>query len=344
MGGFHRLSHASSPAGELLSGRRWRQNPPKNRSRRAIPRRRHALSHQRRKVNADACGIGRNADAARPPRSAAAGCMSRARNMNESGSGSLTAILPGSASVKTRNLEFLRMLGWLSRGSSVFVDEFLRRRAVNITVGGNYTLSNWYDSTGKPRTFACRTRRVSPFRMIVDVPVVGRIGDRIASYFGDFGSLEGRITDTISGGFLLELEMTKAMRAKLADQLSWLEKRQADPSVRDVREQARIVPANPHACLTFADGTTRNCFVIDISVSGAAVSADVQPPIGTALALGVCVGRVVRHLHDGFALKFADLQRRGELERRVASRVKPAVAGDPVPPQPDNDSGRYFEV
>jgi hypothetical protein len=60
------------------------------------------------------------------------------------------------------------------------VKEFLQQRAVNISVGGHYTLANWFDSQGKPRTFACRTSRVSPFRMLVAVPVVGKVG--IASH------------------------------------------------------------------------------------------------------------------------------------------------------------------
>jgi hypothetical protein len=82
------------------------------------------------------------------------------------------------------------------------VKEFLKQRAVNIAVGGQYTLSNWFDAQGKPRTFACRTSRVSPLRMLVAVPVVGKVGDHIISYFGDFGRLEGEISDTTARSFL----------------------------------------------------------------------------------------------------------------------------------------------
>jgi hypothetical protein len=60
-----------------------------------------------------------------------------------------------------------------------------------------------------------------------------------------------------------------------------------------------------------------NCFVIDMSPSGAAVSADVQPPVGTPLAVGACVGRVVRHLELGFAVQFVEQQPRDVLERLV---------------------------
>lgn len=197
------------------------------------------------------------------------------------------------------------------------VEKFLRQRAVNVVVGGQYTLSNWLDPDGKPRSFACRTSRVSPFRMIVDVPVVGRLGDRIDTYFGDFGKLAGEISDTVSGSFLLELMLTRPQRQKMSDQLTWLEKKQKDPTMMDGRRQARIVPASPHSMLTFADGSMKSCFVVDMSPSGAAVSADVQPEIGTPLAVGACVGRVVRHLDGGFAVKFVEEQGRDVLERRV---------------------------
>jgi hypothetical protein len=81
----------------------------------------------------------------------------------------------------------------------VSVEKFLNQRAINIAVGGNYTLAKWLDPQGKPRTFACRTTRISPFRMIVDVPVIGKIGDPISSYFSAFGKLEGFISDTMRG-------------------------------------------------------------------------------------------------------------------------------------------------
>jgi hypothetical protein len=209
----------------------------------------------------------------------------------------------------------------------VSVKKFLKQRAVNIAADGNYTLAHWFDWEGRPLTVACRSSRVSPFRMLVDAPVVGRVGDRITSYFSDFGKLEGRIGETMPGSFLLELAMSKPMREKLARKLVWLERKHKDPSVRDARKQVRIVPVSLRASLTFADGTIRSCVVIDMSVSGAAVSADVQPEIGTPLAVGTCVGRVVRHLHHGFAVQFAEPQDRFELHRRIARPVPPSFAG-----------------
>ena len=199
----------------------------------------------------------------------------------------------------------------------VSVADFLRQRAVNIIVGGNYVFPNRYDPQGKLRTFACRTTRVSPFRMMVEVPVMGKIGDRLTSYFPDFGKFEGCIGDLKAGGFLLELEMTRAMREKFASKLTWLEQKQKNPTIRDGRKDARIIPAGPHSTLTLADGTIHSCFVIDMSVSGAAVSSQLLPPIGTPLAVGACIGRVVRLLPDGFAVKFVTAQNRPDLNRLI---------------------------
>ena len=205
------------------------------------------------------------------------------------------------------------------------VEKFLKQRAVNVAVAGNYTLPNWYDPQGKLRTFACRTTRVSPFRMMVEVPVVGKIGDRLSTFFRDFGSFDASISETKVGAFLLELEMTRPMREKFANKLIWLEKRQKEPGIIDLRKDARVIPVNPHSILTLADGTVHGCFVIDMSQSGAAVSAELQPQIGTPLAVGACIGRVVRLLPDGFAVKFVEPVNRNELERRLITRPPPLV-------------------
>jgi hypothetical protein len=199
----------------------------------------------------------------------------------------------------------------------VSVEKFLRQRAVNIVCEGTYMLHRWYDPQGRLRTLACRTTRVSPFRMIIDVPVVGRIGDRITSYFGEFGEFEGNISDTRQGRILLELEMTPEKREWMAEKLTWLEKRQKDPSVQDARKAARYIPQVPHTTLTLADGRVTTCFIIDVSPTGVAVSSEVQPPIGMPLAIGCCVGRVVRIFETGFAVKFVEKQDLNDLSRLI---------------------------
>lgn len=197
------------------------------------------------------------------------------------------------------------------------VAEFLRQRAVQVTVNGSYSLPRWYDCEGNLRTFACRTSRVSPFRMMVDVPVVGKVGERVTSYFQDFGEFQCTISATLKSGFLMELDMTRARRAWMSEKLTWLEKKQKDASVEELRNDARFVPQVAHTFLTLADGGSYPCFIIDVSTAGVAVSCEYDPPLGTPLAVGACVGRVIRKFENGFAVKFAEKQQRDDLVRLI---------------------------
>src|SRR4051794_22845580 len=163
------------------------------------------------------------------------------------------------------------------------VAEFLRQRAVHVTVSGSSSLPRWYDCEGKLRTFACRTSRVSPFRMMVDVPVVGKVGERVTSYFQDFGEFQCTISATLKSGFLMELDMTRARRAWMSEKLTWLEKKQKDASVQELRNDARFVPQVAHTFLTLADGSTHACFIIDVSTAGVAISCEYDSPCGRRL-------------------------------------------------------------
>jgi hypothetical protein len=166
------------------------------------------------------------------------------------------------------------------------------------------------------------------------VPVVGKVGDRLIAYFREFGKIEGAISDTMARSFLLELEMTRARREKLSDMLTWIEKKQQNPAVLELRKNARFVPPHAHSTLTLADGSIHPCFIIDCSVSGVAVSAAVQPPVGMPLAVGACVGRVVRLLPNGIAVKFVEQQTIRDLDRMVARAVPIAANPDAGLPEP----------
>jgi hypothetical protein len=206
------------------------------------------------------------------------------------------------------------------------VDEFLRQRAVEISLGGSYLLPRWYDCEGKPRTFACRTKRVSPFRMIIDVPVVGKVGERLTSYFRDFGEFQCTISATMKSGFLMELDMTRARRAWMSEKLTWLEKKQKDANIEELRRDARFVPQVAHTYLTLADGSTHSCFIIDVSTAGVAISCEYDPQVGTPLAVGACVGRVIRKFSNGFAVKFAEKQNRDDLVHLIVRSSLPPSA------------------
>src|ERR1041385_6681623 len=186
---------------------------------------------------------------------------------------------------------------------AVSTADYFQQRSIDLRLGGRP-----HPRQAPPRVPACRTSRVSPYQMHISVPVLGPVGERVVTYFGDFGNIDGWITNLTEGGFLLDLELPRQRREKFAAQLTWLKKRQEDAAVIDARAQRRIVPKNPHSTLIFGDGTTLNCLIIDVSPSGVAVSADVEPEAGMRLAVGRCVGTVVRTFLEGFAVQFDFLQ------------------------------------
>ena len=211
--------------------------------------------------------------------------------------------------------------------------KFLSQRAVNIAVSGSYTLQKrWYDSEGRLRTFPCRTTRVSPFRMMVETPATGQIGEQLTAYFSAFGEFEGTISDTTQGRFLFKMEMPEARRVQLAEKLAWIEKKLGDPTIHDAREEARIIPPPSQSRLVFADGSTHGCSIIDMSSTSTAVSASVQPPIGTPLAIGCCVGRVVRIFDAGFAIRFVEKQNIDDLSRlMIVNQARDSTASAEEP-------------
>jgi hypothetical protein len=89
------------------------------------------------------------------------------------------------------------------------VSEFMERRAVDLRTLGRYSLANLRDVHGNRREFACRTMRISPFQMLVAAPVSGAKGERVITFFGELGKLDGWITDVIEGGFLADITARK---------------------------------------------------------------------------------------------------------------------------------------
>ena len=129
----------------------------------------------------------------------------------------------------------------------------------------------------------------------------------MTAFFEEFGVIRAQIAWRIDCGFAMNILANADQRRKLAAKISWVKKR-AVADVPDKREHKRTIPRDPSSTLTLADGTTIPCFVIDVSRSGVAVSAELNPEIGTPLAVGKVVGRVVRRLEIGFAVQFLQIQ------------------------------------
>jgi hypothetical protein len=197
----------------------------------------------------------------------------------------------------------------------VFVERRSEPRII-VSIAAHYALANRRDSHGNRREFACRIVDISSRAMTLLVPVNGAVGERVLVHCDEFGKLEGGIIRLLERGFVMQIAAGEEGRRNLAVKIEWYEKNKNHDLV-DNREHKRIIPKNPHSKLVLQDGSMLQCFVIDMSVAGVAVSADVKPEIGTPLAVGKLVGRVVRHLNDGFAVRFLTLQEPETLEQML---------------------------
>lgn len=166
---------------------------------------------------------------------------------------------------------------------------------------------------GKLPVYACRLCSISTRVLVVVGPVVGKEGEMVSSHFDEFGIVRGRIQRRLPSGFVTDIIMPEAERDKLGAKIEWQKKR-VHAQLPDKREYKRFQPRDPRSTITLADGSTMACFIIDISQSGVAVSAHFWPEIGTPMAVGRAVGRVVRYLDVGFALQFIQVQKLDELE------------------------------
>ena len=196
-------------------------------------------------------------------------------------------------------------------------------------VAGRYALvDRKQGGIKKAPVYACRLCSVSTRVAVVVGPVVGKEGELVTAHFDAFGILRGRISRQLPSGFVLELTLNSDGRDKLGRKIVWHRKRIYE-QVEDRREHKRIQLRDPRTVITLGDGSQIPCFVIDVSQSGIALSAQTQPPIGTPLAVGKLVGRVVRYLEIGFAVKFLALQDLEVVEALIVpAKLKPITAGD----------------
>jgi hypothetical protein len=172
------------------------------------------------------------------------------------------------------------------------------------------------NSRGERRVFACRAMSVSCHTITLAAPVKGKVGERVIAHIEHLGKLDGPIDRLLERGFVMSIAANQEDRNSLAAKIAWLENHK-NLEIPDRRTDKRAVTANPHSKMILPDGRVENCLVLNLSVSGAAVSADTVPDIGTIMAIGSVVGKVVRHFPDGFAIQFIQRQHSDNVETMV---------------------------
>jgi hypothetical protein len=187
-------------------------------------------------------------------------------------------------------------------------EERRRHQRVKVALLGRYMLAS------TRQEYPCQTVDMSPGGVAFLAPVVGQLNERVVAYLDHLGRVEGTVVRTIPHGFAMTVSATPRKRDKLAAQLTWLANRHILGLPED-RRHDRIVPKNTRTDLVLPDGTIYPCRVVDVSLSGASVQIDMQPPLGTPVMLGRTQARVVRHIDGGIAVEFSRLQDVEQLEQ-----------------------------
>lgn len=171
-----------------------------------------------------------------------------------------------------------------------------RHNRVDVALLGRYMLSDRQE-------YPCQTADLSPGGGRVIAPVKGKIGERVIVYLEQIGRVEGEISRHTAEGFAFSIAAAVRKRDKMASQLTWLANRQALGLPEDRRHE-RITPRNTSGLLKLDNGREYAVRIIDVSLSGAALSIEHKLPLGTAVVIGSTPGQVVRHFQGGIAIEF----------------------------------------
>lgn len=181
---------------------------------------------------------------------------------------------------------------------------------VTVDLLGRFMLENYSE-------YPCRIENMSPGDVAIMTPVAPREEERVILYADHVGRIEGTVARLFAGGFAVSIKASDRKRQKLAAQLTWLANRH-ELNLPEDRRHDRVAPENAQLELTLADGRCYSARIVDLSLSGAALTCDVRPAIGARITLGTTPGRVVRHMEEGIAVEFARVQDPQSLQESIA--------------------------
>jgi hypothetical protein len=171
-----------------------------------------------------------------------------------------------------------------------------RHQRVKVRLAGRFMRSDRLE-------FDCMSIDASPGGVAFSSDATVQPGERIVAYLNQIGRIEGKVARTFPGGFAVQMSLPPAKRDRLADQLTWLANVQS-LGLADDRRHERVAPRDRYTTLQLANGREFTASLIDLSISGAALKVDFQPPIGAQVTVGSTPAEVTRHIDGGIAVEF----------------------------------------
>ncbi|WP_068314263.1 PilZ domain-containing protein [Polycladidibacter hongkongensis] len=181
---------------------------------------------------------------------------------------------------------------------------------VDVSVLGRFMLENQQE-------YPCQAVDMSPGGVSLITLTTGAVGEKVIAYLDHIGRVEGTISRHLEVGFAVEIKASPKKRERIASVLTWLANKDSLGLPEDRRHE-RFVPKTQITNMILEDGREYECSIIDVSLSGAAITTSVRPAIGTVITIGRMRARVVRHFEEGIGLEFASVQKPEMLEQQIA--------------------------
>jgi len=171
------------------------------------------------------------------------------------------------------------------------------------------------------QSYPFSARSVATTRAVISTDTAVERGERVALRFDSVGIRRGVVERALKDGFIVNFVEEEAAAGGVEARIDWLKKK-ASGRAEDRRMHKRVIPRETNAVLILGADSHLDCKILDMSRSGAAIAAAVQPPVGNLLAIGSVPARVVRHFEGGFAVRFLEIQALAELEGLLTLRTK----------------------
>lgn len=153
-------------------------------------------------------------------------------------------------------------------------------------------------------TIECRIFNLSGGGANVQCQTPPALQTYIVLYIDGFGRFEGVTSRLAKSELGIKFVCNEAKRKRLKDNLMCF----VNSGIKDVtrlRRHARA-PGGTSGFFVTRNGQKADCGIIDFSVQGMSLKANVRPPLGDVVSLGKYHGLVIRHHQAGFAVQFLE--------------------------------------
>lgn len=168
---------------------------------------------------------------------------------------------------------------------------------INHSICGRYL-------TAEGRDLPCRVIKMSTTHAAIVGTERGEEGEIVVLHLDNIGMLRGRVSRSLTDGFIIRLYMTERRRQDVRSALQWRAERAC--SSEEMRASPRIVPVNRAVEIWLGASLSVRGLILNISVSGAAIAMKPSetPFQGAPVKTGRRAARVVRLIEKGIAVQF----------------------------------------